>query len=98
MKVLVCNACLSTIKEGDPFWQSYYSKQIFCCASCAAVALGCTRYSEGKEKYKQIFHDKSMDVKVWNTISENLEVTQIKKEADKIKTEEPPNYRYDLDF
>lgn len=98
MKVLVCNACLSTIKEGEPFWQSYYSKQIFCCASCAAVALGCTRYSEGKEKYKQIFHDKSMDVKVWNTISENLEVTQIKKEADKIKTEEPPNYRYDLDF
>lgn len=98
MKVLVCNACLSTIKEGEPFWQSYYSKQIFCCASCAAVALGCTRYSDGKEEYKQIFHDKSMDVEIWDTINRNLEVTQIKKEADKIKSEEPPNYRYDLDF
>ena len=38
------------------------------------------------------------DIEIWRTINKNLEVTQMKKEADKIKTEEPPNYRFDLDF
>ena len=79
MKALVCNTCLSTIRDGEPFRQSYYSKEIFCCASCAAVALGCTRYTEGKEEYKQIFYDNSKDIEIWNTINKNLEVTQMKK-------------------
>ena len=96
MKVLVCGACWRTIKQNEPFWQAFYSKQTFCCASCAAIAQGCTRYASGKE-YDQIFHDRSLDIEVWDTIRRNTAIDNPKVEADRIRNESQ-DYRFDLDF
>ena len=96
MKVLVCGTCHRIIKQHEPFWQAFYSKQIFCCASCAAIAQGCTRYVSG-ESYDRIFMEKSWDEKAWDTIRSNLEISDDQKLANRMRSEEA-DYRFDLDF
>ena len=86
----------STIKQHDPFWQEYYSKQVFCCASCAAIANGCRRYVGGEE-HDRIFVAKSIDDKAWESIRANLETTDNHKLADHVRNE-AADYRFDLDF
>lgn len=91
MKVLVCGNCYRTIKPHEPFWQAYYSKQVFCCASCAAIAQGCTRYVSG-ESYDKIFVARSIDDKAWDTIRANLDIPNSRVKS------ESSDYRFDLDF
>lgn len=91
MKVLVCGNCHREIKQHEPFWQAFYSKQVFCCASCAAIAQGCTRYVSG-EAYDRIFIDKSIDDMAGKTIRTNLDI------PDNRAKNESPDYRFDLDF
>lgn len=96
MKVLVCSTCRRAIKKGLPFWQAYYSKQTFCCAECAALAQGCTRYTVGKE-YDQIFNERSPDAGVLEMIEKNTETTDLRRIADRMRSEST-DYRFDLDF
>lgn len=92
MKVLVCGHCYKVIKPHEPFWQAFYSKQVFCCASCAANAMGCTRYESGEE-YDKIFIKRSIDEMAWKTIRANLDIPDNRE-----KKNEPSDYRFDLDF
>ena len=92
MRVLVCGTCHNTIKNLEPFWQAYYSKQVFCSASCAAIAQGCTRYTSG-ELYDRIFIERSIDEKTWDTIRSNLD-----ESSANLMRSEATNYRFDLDF
>lgn len=96
MKVLVCGTCHRTIKNREPFWQAYYSKQVFCSSSCAAIAQGCTRYTSG-EDYDKIFIQRSIDEKAWNTIRANLSSTDDERMVNRIRSE-ITDYRFDLDF
>lgn len=72
MRVLVCGTCHNIIRQYEPFWQAYYSKKVFCSASCAAIAQGYTRYTSG-ESYNRIFIERSIDEKTWDTIRSNLD-------------------------
>lgn len=91
-KVLVCGTCDRTIKSRDPFWHAYYSKQVFCSASCALIAQGCTHYTSG-DSYDRIFIERSIDEKAWNTIRTNLSSTNVNQMRSEIT-----DYRFDLDF
>lgn len=91
MKVLICGNCHREIKQHEPFWQAFYSKQVFCCAACAATAQGCTRYVSG-EAYDRIFVDRSIDSKQWETIRANLDIVDHRAKS------ESSDYRFDLDF
>lgn len=91
MKVLICGNCYREIKQHEPFWQAFYSKQVFCCAACAAIAQGCTRYVSG-EAYDRIFINKSIDTKAWETIRANLDIVDHRVKS------ESSDYRFDLDF
>lgn len=92
MKVLICGNCYREIKPHEPFWQAYYSKQVFCCASCAAIAQGCTRYESGEE-YDKIFIKRSIDEMAWKTIRVNLDIPDNRE-----KKNESSDYRFDLDY
>lgn len=92
MKVLICGNCYREIKPHEPFWQAYYSKQVFCCASCAAIAQGCTRYESGEE-YDKIFIKRSIDEMAWKTIRVNLDIPDNRE-----KKNGPSDYRFDLDY
>lgn len=96
MKVLVCDTCLRTIKQNEPFWKSYYSKRVFYCASCAAIANGCKRY-EGGEEYDRIFVAKSIDDKAWENMRANLDSTHGQQLANQVRND-VSDYRFDLDF
>lgn len=91
MKVLICGNCHREIKQHEPFWQAFYSKQVFCCAACAATTQGCTRYVSG-EAYDRIFVDRSIDSKQWETIRANLDIVDHRAKS------ESSDYRFDLDF
>lgn len=90
MKAMLCARCTRIIKHGDFFWQSYYSKQTFCCASCAAAALGCELHNGGNPKYEEIFAERGHDIECVKTIQRNLEKPKVKVENE--------DYRFDLDF
>ena len=96
MKVLVCGTCHRIIKQHEPFWQAFYSKQVFCCASCAAIAQGCTRYVSG-ETYDKIFMAQCWDEKAWETIRANLDSPSDQQLAKQMRSEST-DYRFDLDF
>lgn len=96
MKVLICGHCYKVIKPHEPFWQAYYSKQVFCCAACAAIAQGCTRYVSG-DAYDKIFLSKSIDSKAWETIRANLDSTPDQQMVNQMRGE-VTDYRFDLDY
>lgn len=92
MKVLICGHCYKIIKPHEPFWQAYYSKQVFCCAACAAIAQGCTHYVCG-DTYDRIFTERSIDDMAWKTIRANLDIPDNRE-----KKNESSDYRFDLDY
>lgn len=92
MKVLICGHCYREIKPHEPFWQAFYSKQVFCCAACAAIEQGCTHYVGG-DAYDRIFIERSIDDKAWKTIRANLDIPDNRE-----KKNESYDYRFDLDY
>lgn len=92
MRVLICGHCYHEIKPHEPFWQAYYSKQVFCCAACAAIEQGCTRYESGEE-YDKIFIERSIDEMAWKTIQANPDIPDNLE-----KKNESSDYRFDLDY
>ncbi len=96
MKILKCDTCRKTIMPGQPIWQSYYSKKIFCCGSCAAISLGCDYYAKGEE-YEKIWKEKSLDKEIIDTIEAHTAPSDFYKKWQRIQLEKP-NYRFDLDY
>lgn len=102
-KYIMCRTCLKLIKQGQPIWQHYYSKSIFCSATCAAIYSGCDRYTaEGdswstSEDYNKLFEKEGRGRENLLTIRKNLQKTKDHQKATDYNQNEY-DYRFDLDY
>jgi hypothetical protein len=99
----MCRTCLKLIKKGQPIWKHYYTGSIFCSATCAALYVGCERYSEEGDKwstsedYNNIFNKDGLGRQQLLTIRENLQKTKEQQMAFDYNKNEY-DFRFDLDY
>lgn len=102
-KYIMCRTCLKLIKQGQPIWKHYYTSSIFCSATCAAIYVGCEKYTEEGDKwstgeeYSMLFEEEGRSKEQLFTIRENLQMTKEHQQAMAYKQNEH-DYRFDLDY